>query len=210
MSEQEPDDISVLKPAELAARIHAGDGDAERELVRRYSRGLLMLLRKRSNDPTDAEDFHQEAFRLVIERLRARELEDPEKLAQFIRNTATNVLIGSYRKHARRNTTSDMDSVFRSADPTPGIIDRISSERRRALVRELLQELPVERDREVLRRFYLTVDDKAVICTDLELTPTHFDRVLYRAKQRFRELITREAGSAGKGAAVGELSVWDQ
>ena len=205
MSTQEQDEIAALKPADLAARIRAGDRGAERELVRRYSRGLLMLLRKRSNDPGDAEDFHQEAFRLVIERLRARELAKPEKLARFIRNTAINVLIGSYRKHARRNTTSDMDSILRSADPAPGIIDRISSERRQALVRELLHELPVERDSEVLRRFYLTADDKAVICADLGLSATHFDRVLYRAKQRFRELVEREMNSNARGTALGEL-----
>ena len=32
------------------------------------------------------------------------------------------------------------------------------------------------------------VDDDAAICRALELSPAHFDRVLYRAKQRMRVL----------------------
>jgi RNA polymerase sigma-70 factor (ECF subfamily) len=58
----------------------------------------------------------------------------------------------------------------------------------------VLRQLSISRDREILRRYYLSDDDKEVICRDLGLSPGHFDRVLYRAKQRMRELIDRQDG----------------
>ena len=210
MSAEERHKASAPGPEALVARIRSGDRDAEAVLVQRYSRGLMMLLRKRSNDPAEAEDCHQEAFRVVIERLRARELEEPEKLAQFIRKTAVNVLIGRHRKHARRQTVADTDRIINQADSAPGIIEQISAERRQALVRELLDELPVERDREILRRFYLSPDEKEEICGALELSSVHFDRVLYRAKTRFRELIEREPGSSDSAELLRESDARDQ
>ncbi len=57
-----------------------------------------------------------------------------------------------------------------------------------AIIRQVIQELPSERDRQVLRRFYLEEDDKDAICADLNLTSLHFNRVLHRARERFREL----------------------
>ena len=56
------------------------------------------------------------------------------------------------------------------------------------LVRRLIGELPTDRDRQVLYRFYIAEDDKAAICQDLELSSLHFNRVLHRARQRYREL----------------------
>jgi DNA-directed RNA polymerase specialized sigma24 family protein len=57
------------------------------------------------------------------------------------------------------------------------------------LVRQLLNELPVERDRELLERLYVQDQDKEEICQALGLDSLHFNRVLHRAKQRFRQLL---------------------
>ena len=53
----------------------------------------------------------------------------------------------------------------------------------------MLDELPVQRDREILLRFYLNDEDKDSICAGLGVDSTHFNRVLFRAKERFRELV---------------------
>ena len=92
--------------AELARRIAAGDAAAESELVERYSRGVLYLLRRTTRDPDLADDLHQETFRVVLERLRGKGIAEPERLAGFIRSTARNLFIGDYRKRARRDTLS--------------------------------------------------------------------------------------------------------
>ena len=50
----------------------------------------------------DADDLHQETFRVVLEKVRAGELREPEKLPGFIRQIAKNLCIADYRKTARR------------------------------------------------------------------------------------------------------------
>ena len=44
------------------------------------------------------------------------------------------------------------------------------------------------RDRQVLFRFYIAEENKEDICSDLGLSSLHFNRVLFRARERFREL----------------------
>jgi hypothetical protein len=53
----------------------------------------------------------------------------------------------------------------------------------------MLEEMPVARDREVLVRFYLDDEDREKICRELGLTEEHFNRVIFRARNRFRELL---------------------
>jgi len=60
-------------------------------------------------------------------------------------------------------------------------------------VAELLEELPTERDRQLLMRFYLDGTDKQQLCRELGLSPKHFDRVLMRARSRLRTIIERRA-----------------
>jgi hypothetical protein len=53
----------------------------------------------------------------------------------------------------------------------------------------MLEQMPVARDREVLIRFYLDDEDREQICRELQLSEEHFNRVIFRARNRFRELI---------------------
>ena len=57
----------------------------------------------------------------------------------------------------------------------------------------LLDELPTQRDRQLLIRFYLEGGDKQQLCRELGLSPKHFDRVLMRARSRLRVIIERRA-----------------
>jgi len=58
--------------------------------------------------------------------------------------------------------------------------------------RQMLSELSTDRDRQLLQLYYLEEREKAEICQQLALSPAHFDRVLYRAKQRFRKLLLKQ------------------
>ena len=55
--------------------------------------------------------------------------------------------------------------------------------------RQMLDEMPATRDREVLMRFYIHDEEKEEICQDLRLSMEHFNRVIFRARNRFRELL---------------------
>ena len=55
--------------------------------------------------------------------------------------------------------------------------------------RKMLEEMPAARDRDLLVRFYLNDEAKEQICQDLRLSTEHFNRVIFRARNRFRELL---------------------
>ena len=177
----------------LVARIERGDRQAEVELVSRYARGVRLILLKRTGDPQVAKDLGQDTFVVVIRKLRARELRDASKLASFINRVAVNISIDYFRKERR---------FVRSPDGIIGLnaphIDRqdreLDFDAARALLKGVLKKLAIGRDREILGRFYLSDDDKQAICRDLGLSSAHFDRVLYRAKQRMRKLINQQPG----------------
>ena len=187
------DPIEAAAAADLARRIAAGDREAEGDLVRRYSRGVLFHLRRMTRDPALSDDLHQETFRVVLERLRGEGLADPSRLAGFILRTARNLFLGAQRKRVRRG--EDRDGADRdgnlpdSPDPKPDPLTHVLREETAGQVHALLRELATPRDRDLLLRFYVAEEDKDRICSDLGLTSLHFNRVLFRARQRFRELL---------------------
>jgi RNA polymerase sigma-70 factor (ECF subfamily) len=179
-------------------RIRAGDRDAESELVSRYGRGVGMLIRRSSRDASVVDDLYQLTFQLALEKIRRGDVREPEKLSGFIVSLARNLVIDHFRKSASRRTTSSSEGVV-AADPTPGPLESLMSVERAALVRRVLAEMPSERDRQILFRFYLAEDDKESICKDLGLTSLHFNRVLFRARERYRELYEETAAGLSGG-----------
>lgn len=159
-------------------------------MVQRYGRGLLYLLRRRTGDAELALDVRQDAFRIAIEKLRTSELNEPERLGAYLRGIALNLLLADSRKAARRGTTADSDAIEAAADDRPGPFAEVSRTQVQQAVRTLLRELRVARDREILIRVYLDEEDKESICQALQIDSAHFNRVLFRAKQRFRALLT--------------------
>ncbi|HSR51480.1 MAG TPA: sigma-70 family RNA polymerase sigma factor [Acidobacteriota bacterium] len=185
-------DLSEQKVASrLATRIRQGDQTAEEEFVQRYSRGLMLYLRTFCRDHALAEDLHQEAFGVVLVRLRDTGLDEPARLGAFLRRTARNLFIGDYRKKARRRTDDGVERLHRLATVPPNQHRRLEREQQAQWVRELLHELNTPRDREILFRFYIAEEDKQDICRDLDLDGLHFNRVLFRARQRLKEIMRR-------------------
>ena len=52
----------------------------------------------------------------------------------------------------------------------------------------LLDMLTVDRDRQILERFLVYEEDKDDICEDLGLDTVQFNKILHRARKRFKEL----------------------
>jgi len=190
-TEAEPEPAEADIAADLARRIAAGDASAEEELVRRYSRGLVYLLRRLGASPELADDLHQETFRVVLERLRRRGLEDPAGLAAFLRGTARNLMTAERRKTARRRTDTDEEQLEQAVHPSPSQLSSVLHDEEAEIVRMLISELPTDRDRQLLLRFYVVEEEKETICAALALDSLHFNRVLFRARQRFKELLER-------------------
>lgn len=183
--------------ADLARQIGQGVRAAEEALVARYGPALHFLLKKRTRDSELALDIRQDALRVVIEKLRAGTLEQPERLAGYLRGVALKLCGAERRKELRRATTADSDAVEAVAAERADPEEHLSEEQLKRAVRELLAELSTPRDRDILTRVYLLEEDKDAICAALGVDSLHFNRVLFRAKQRFRELLVRAEQQRG-------------
>jgi RNA polymerase sigma-70 factor, ECF subfamily len=171
----------------LVRRIRAGETAAERELVERFSRGIRAILRTVARDSAVSDDLHQETLRVLLERVRAGEVRAPAQLPAFVASLARNLAT----RHYQRARKVAEDSTLRLAglqDQEPDALERMSQAEEVRLVRQVLEELPVERDRDLLRRYYLGQESKERIQADHGLSSLQFNRVLHRARKRFQEL----------------------
>jgi RNA polymerase sigma-70 factor (ECF subfamily) len=200
MNEAEAVRPSSDSSVELVHRILSGDPAAEADLVQRFSRALTFLSRRLTRDDAAAEDLYQETFRLVIEKVRGGELREPEKLPGFVSSMARNLFLGSIRRSGRRRKwQGEPEAAETAPDPAPGQLTKLLAQERAATVRRVLAELRNDRDREILSRYYIADETKETICRDLELTDLHFNRVLFRARQRYKELFESRHGAGSEG-----------
>ena len=175
------------QPADLVRRILAGERSAEDELVSRYKSGVSIIVRRMVKDSGVTDDLSQETFRLVLEKIRRGEVREAEKLSGFVCSIARNLALDHFRQIRRLETQEDVAAIPLS-DPAPDQLSVLLQRERAAAIRQVLQELESARDRALLYRFYIAEEEKEQICCDLGLSSLHFNRVLHRARQRFREL----------------------
>jgi RNA polymerase sigma-70 factor (ECF subfamily) len=198
----------VLKPQaeearQLAVRIGGGDATAESELVERYATGVRLLLLKRTGSRQLSMDLCQDTFIIALRKLRAGQIRKPESLAAFLRQTAANLVIEHYRREKRYISEDDGIISIRAAHRDKKA-NRIDHRHARTILDGAIEQLAMDRDRDLLRRYYLLDEDKPRICSALGLSAAHFDRVLYRAKKRMCEMIEQRPGL--KSLLFGSLS----
>ena len=158
-------------------------------MVDRYSRGLRYLLVRRIGDDERARDLLQETFCIAIEKLRNKPLDSPERLAGYLRGIAIRVALNAGRRRSREPYPIDTQAVSAIPDHEPRQFQQIAKEQTTSAVHKLLNAMPVERDRELLIRLYVYDQDRKEICRALGLDSLHFNRVLFRAKGRFRKIL---------------------
>ena len=111
-------------------------------------------------DLDTADDLFQDTFAIVIRKIRRDGLLDPSKLAAYVHRTAHNVYIGWVRKESRRNTQPDSDAISVVPAESDLALDIILREERANAVRQLIDELSTERDRQILKLYYLQDQEK--------------------------------------------------
>jgi RNA polymerase sigma-70 factor (ECF subfamily) len=171
-------------------------------VVALYGRGVAIILDRQTNGRPEAEDLFQDTFRLGLEKLRKGELRDPAKLPAFLAQIARSLAIEHYRKLTRRKTDTDSDAVLAAVAPSESPLGGLLARENAALVRRVLQELANERDRQILLRFYIAEEDKDRISADFGLDSLQFNRVLHRARQRYKELLVQRLGGPERAAQV--------
>jgi len=176
---------------DIAVRIREGDAVAESELIERYSTGIKLILLKRTGSHQLSKDLCQDTFVIALKKLRAGKVRKPESLVAFLRQTAVNLSIEHFRREKRFIHGQDEIISLRTAH-IDNKAERIDHQHARTILEGVIRQLARTRDRDILQRFYLLDQAKPQICSALDLSAAHFDRVLYRARQRMRELIDQQ------------------
>src|ERR1044072_348690 len=175
-------------------RITLGNADAEEELFRRYKNGIAIIIGRIVHNESVTEDLSQETFRIALEKIRDGDVREPERLSGFICGVARNVAIEYIRKMRRLTNQEEIGKAEQIRDPQPDQFEQLWRKERAEIVRKAISELKVERDREVLSRYYIAEEDKEQICADLGLTSHQFNSVVFRALKRYKELYINRFG----------------
>jgi RNA polymerase sigma-70 factor (ECF subfamily) len=180
-----------------------GEDAISDQFLRQHYAGLQALLQRRIGDPAIAAELLNEAVATAIVHMRQGRVQQPERLAGYVFRVALN-LYRNYRREfdnrADLRATEDAVQQLHGEAAADEFDARIGRE-----VRAIVAALPTARDREIVKRFYLDEEDKAQICRSLGLAPLHFDKVIFRARQRLRALL--EARGYSKSDLLGVLLV---
>jgi RNA polymerase sigma-70 factor (ECF subfamily) len=163
--------------------------------------GLKAQLTRVTRNADVAADLLQDAIVTALRKLQTGEIEHRSQLDGYVYRVALNHFRNFRRKD--KSTVSDPEAANlledQGAAARPAV--SIQSEQWARLVRRMLREMSSPRDREVLVRFYLKEEERSTLCRSLGLTDLQFNRVIFRARARFRELL--EHRGFGKSDLLG-------
>jgi RNA polymerase sigma factor (sigma-70 family) len=178
--------------AELVRRCRAGDEEAWRELVERFSRYVYAISVQAFRLPDhDADDVFQDVFTRVYERL--DQLRDDEAVRPWIAQLTRNCCLDRLRSGGRVELTEEVDEG--RADETIEQLEEAWA------VRELLQELP-QNCREILDRFFARDESYRTIGEELHLPAgtiaSRISRCLAQLRARVEGRIEETTPSRGR------------
>lgn len=183
--------VSLLS-GELAVKITQGDTQASNAFVQMNYRWLLFIIRKKFARSNNHEDIVQDTFMLVINKLKQGSINNPQTILAYLRTTAINIGFEYLRKDKKFTSAVDQDYLEVIEDAKDDILSTIIWNDKVKYVKQVLSELKIQRDKDILTQFYFEDQSKTSICKKLDLSSEHFDRVLYRAKQRLKQLIAHK------------------
>jgi RNA polymerase sigma-70 factor, ECF subfamily len=196
--ESPPAEARLEKPLERGDRddLSLVEAVAERtglqnQLYVRYRRPLLQVFLHRRIARDAAEDLLQRTFLQAIKKIRTEGLDDPSNLGGYLYRTACKLATAYWRGELSRRHDNDRELLSNLKDEALSHEERLDHEQLAKCVRELMGQLPVQRDREVLERYYLHEEPRIAIRESLQLTDMQFNQVLWRARQRFGEILRK-------------------
>ena len=200
-----PDEQSETSVAKALDRDESSDfslveavaerSELQNQLYLRYRRPLLQVFHHRRIDRDAADDLLQRTFLQAIKKIRTEGLDDPGNLGGYLYRTACKLATAYWRGELSHRHENDRELLTNLKDEALSLEERLDHELLAKHVRDLMDHLPVQRDREVLERFYLHEEPRTAIRESLQLTDMQFNQVLWRARQRFGDIL-RKAGLA--------------
>ena len=169
-----------LTDAQLVARCRAGDQDAWRELVERFSRYVYAIAVQAFRLPEqDAEDVFQDVFARAYQHL--EKLRDDEAVRPWLAQLTRRLCIDRLRVVAREPVVDAEVEVAEDASETLERIDEAFA------VHEAMAALP-ENCRDILDRFFCRDESYRTIGDALELPAGTIASRISRCLARLREV----------------------
>lgn len=177
-SDHASDDASL---ALRVARAEAGaDREAEAELCRRLAPRVRLYGLRHLRDEAAACDLMQQVMLMMIERLRADALRDPDQLTSFVFGICRMLVLDRRRSHARRARL--LETYGHALLPPEAPSPQLDQER----LTDCLQRLP-ERERTVLIMSFYDDTPADALARQLDMSPENVRVVRHRALKRLRQ-----------------------
>ena len=175
----------------LARRIAAAgavpDSAAETELYRRLAPRVRLYGLRHLREPHAAADLVQQVLLMTLERLRAGEVREPERIASFVlgasRMTVIEMKRGARRREALLETWSDSTEAYEASEPL-----MLDPERLAACLAAL-----AERERSVVVHTFFSESPADQVGAELGLTAGNVRVVRHRALARLRTCMGLDA-----------------
>jgi RNA polymerase sigma factor (sigma-70 family) len=170
-------------------RLARGDAVVECHFSSYFGDLLLLKLRARIRSPQLIEDIRQETLLRVLRIVRKAGVEHPERFGAFVSGVCNNVMMELLRREMRHEGSV---TEFEPADDRVDLEMPLVNQQRRRQVDRILGEL-AEKDRELLRMFFLEERDKSEICKHFNVREDYLRVLLHRAKLRFRLMHSKKS-----------------
>jgi len=166
----------------------AADPTAGFESLHYAFRGFRWFFVRDGLPPQDAEEMYHGLMLEVFVRVQHGDLRDPERLPGYIKKIAVRMLIARQvtASQSRKNRPID-DPAFQLIDSQPDPESAALRSEQQLIMNRVMQAMS-ERERTVLKRFYLDGQRPEQIQQDMDLTETQFRLIKSRAKERFKQL----------------------
>ena len=177
--------------AELAQRIAAAapgvDSAAEAELYRRLAPRVRLYGRRHLRDEDEARDLMQQVMVMTIEKLRAGELREPQRIVSFVFGACRMVTLEMRRGDRRR------DALLEKYGADLEIADiSVAPRLDEARVAACMQRLP-ERERSVMIMSFYEDEPADRVGAALGLSEGNVRVIRHRAMQRLRDCVMGKA-----------------
>jgi RNA polymerase sigma-70 factor (ECF subfamily) len=180
--------------AELARRIAAAapgrDAAAEAELCRRFAPRIRFYGLRHLRSEAAAADLIQDVLLMTLQKLRAREVREPERLASFILGSCRQLVIDGRRSGQRRERLLE-----RFAGDLLPLVDTGTEALDTDRLGNCLQRLP-ERERAVLMMTFYDDRPAEAVGTELGLSAGNVRVIRHRGIERLRACMQVEEGAS--------------
>jgi len=182
--------LAALDDGALARRIAeagaAPDAAAEAALYRRLAPRVRLYGLRHLRDPHAAADLVQQVLLMTLERLRAGQVREPERIASFVlgasRMTVLELRRGTRRRAALLETWGDAAAAFEAPEPLALDPDRLAA---------CLDALP-ERERSVVVLSFFADKGSDELGAQLSLSTGNVRVIRHRALARLRRCLGAE------------------